>query len=162
MPASGGTDAVIAVVTSAVTDGVTQGGASVGCWLRGTDANCFQVLCMQSKRLHKQLDSQAGGLCAGAGEAASRMCATIAADVRLAGQVCRGLLRMRGSCSSGPFAGVIHPLCFAHVRPCAQWRCGPCPLGFGVMYIYFFFFSFFFVCGCTQACTCTCMHCVGR
>ena len=30
--------------------------------------------------------------------------------------------------------------CFAHVRPCAQGRCGRCPLGFGVT-IYYYSFS---------------------
>ena len=30
--------------------------------------------------------------------------------------------------------------CFAHVRPCAQGRCGRCPLGFGMMSIFSYFF----------------------
>ena len=31
--------------------------------------------------------------------------------------------------------------CFAHVRPCAQGRCGRCPLGFGMMSIFLFLSS---------------------
>ena len=36
--------------------------------------------------------------------------------------------------------------CSAHVRPCAQGRCGRCPFGFGVMSEFFSFYYFFYIC----------------
>ena len=43
-----------------------------------------------------------------------------------------------------PGAALCAYSCSAHVRLCAQGRCGRCPLGFGVMSEFFYLFRYFF------------------